>query len=109
MLVPQSGCLAGTLVVDASRVLAGPFAGQLLGDHGAEVIKVEAFDGDDTRRFGPPFVDGVAPYYLGLNRNKKDVAVDLTRPEGLDLLFRCWKRRMYSSKTSRPRPGRNGA
>lgn len=87
MLVPQSGCLAGTLVVDASRVLAGPFAGQLLGDHGAEVIKVEAFDGDDTRRFGPPFVDGVAPYYLGLNRNKKDVAVDLTRPEGLDLLF----------------------
>ncbi len=87
MLAPQSGCLAGTLVVDASRVLAGPFAGQLLGDHGAEVIKVEAFDGDDTRRFGPPFVAGVAPYYLGLNRNKKDVAVDLTRAEGLSLLF----------------------
>lgn len=87
MFAPPSGCLEGTVVVDASRVLAGPFAGQLLGDHGAEVIKVEAFDGDDTRRFGPPFVDGVAPYYLGLNRNKKDVAVDLTQPEGLALMF----------------------
>ncbi|MFC3058430.1 CaiB/BaiF CoA transferase family protein [Paenirhodobacter populi] len=82
-----SGCLSGTVVVDASRVLAGPFAGQLLGDYGAEVTKVEAFDGDDTRRFGPPFVDGVAPYFLGLNRNKQDLAVDLSTSAGMELLF----------------------
>jgi crotonobetainyl-CoA:carnitine CoA-transferase CaiB-like acyl-CoA transferase len=82
-----NGSLTGTLVLDASRVLAGPFAGQLLGDHGAEVIKVEAFTGDDTRGYGPPFVDGTAPYFLGLNRNKKDLALDLSKPEGIDLLF----------------------
>jgi crotonobetainyl-CoA:carnitine CoA-transferase CaiB-like acyl-CoA transferase len=82
-----SGCLAGTVVLDASRVLAGPFAGQLLGDHGAEVIKVESFDGDDTRGYGPPFVDGTAPYFMGLNRNKQDLALDLSGPEGIALLF----------------------
>jgi crotonobetainyl-CoA:carnitine CoA-transferase CaiB-like acyl-CoA transferase len=81
------GCLAGTLVLDASRVLAGPFAGQLLGDHGADVIKVESFDGDDTRGYGPPFVDGTAPYFLGLNRNKRDLALDLSGPDGIGLLF----------------------
>jgi crotonobetainyl-CoA:carnitine CoA-transferase CaiB-like acyl-CoA transferase len=82
-----SGCLAGTVVLDASRVLAGPFAGQLLGDHGAEVIKVESFDGDDTRGYGPPFVNGTAPYFMGLNRNKQDLALDLSGPAGIGLLF----------------------
>lgn len=87
MSLATPGCLEGTVVVDASRVLAGPFAGQLLGDYGAEVYKLEAFEGDDTRRFGPPFVDGTAPYYLGLNRNKKNLAVDFSRSEGRDLLY----------------------
>lgn len=82
-----NGSLAGTLVLDASRVLAGPFAGQLMGDHGAEVIKIEAHGGDDTRAYGPPFVDGTAPYFLGLNRNKKNLALDLSRPEGIVVLF----------------------
>jgi len=81
------GSLEGTVVVDASRVLAGPYAAQILGDHGAEVVKVESFDGDDTRGFGPPFVDGVAPYFLGLNRNKRDLALDLSTPQGIDVLF----------------------
>lgn len=81
------GSLEGTIVVDASRVLAGPYAAQILGDHGADVVKVESFDGDDTRGFGPPFVDGVAPYYLGLNRNKQDLALDLSTPRGIDVLF----------------------
>ncbi|MCC6708728.1 MAG: CoA transferase [Gammaproteobacteria bacterium] len=81
------GCLSGTVVIDASRVLAGPFSGQLLGDHGAEVIKVESFEGDDTRGYGPPFIDGVAPYFLGLNRNKQDLALDLSRAEGIAVLF----------------------
>lgn len=82
-----AGSLTGTVVLDASRVLAGPFAGQLLGDHGAEVIKVESFDGDDTRGYGPPFVNGTAPYFLGLNRNKQDLGLDLSGPEGIALLF----------------------
>ncbi|NYT84143.1 CoA transferase [Pusillimonas harenae] len=77
----------GTVVIDASRVLAGPLAGQILGDHGAEVIKVESFTGDDTRAYGPPFVHDTAAYYVGLNRNKKDLALDLSRPEGISLLF----------------------
>jgi crotonobetainyl-CoA:carnitine CoA-transferase CaiB-like acyl-CoA transferase len=79
--------LEGVVVVDASRVLAGPYAGQILGDHGADVIKVEAFDGDDTRRYGPPVADGSAPYYQGLNRNKKNVALDLNSASGLDALL----------------------
>jgi crotonobetainyl-CoA:carnitine CoA-transferase CaiB-like acyl-CoA transferase len=87
MSLPKAGCLAGTVVVDASRVLAGPFAGQLLGDYGAEVFKIESFDGDDTRRFGPPFVDGTAPYFMGLNRNKKNLAVDFSQAAGLELLY----------------------
>lgn len=82
-----AGSLAGTIVLDASRVLAGPFAGQLLGDHGAEVIKVESFDGDDTRGYGPPFVNGTAPYFMGLNRNKQNLGLDLSGPEGIALLF----------------------
>lgn len=82
-----TGCLAGTVVLDASRVLAGPFAGQLLGDHGAEVIKVESFDGDDTRGYGPPFVNGTAPYFMGLNRNKRDLGLDLSGAAGIELLF----------------------
>lgn len=79
--------LDGVVVVDASRVLAGPYAGQILGDHGADVIKVESFEGDDTRRYGSPVTDGSAPYYLGLNRNKKNVAIDLNSDSGLDTLF----------------------
>ena len=59
----------------------------MLGDHGAEVIKLESYDGDDTRAYGPPFVDGDAPYYIGLNRNKQDLAVDLSTSAGREILF----------------------
>lgn len=82
-----AGCLSGVTVLDASRVLAGPFAGQLLGDYGAEVIKVESLDGDDTRGYGPPFVNGTAPYFMGLNRNKRNLGLDLSGPQGIELLF----------------------
>jgi crotonobetainyl-CoA:carnitine CoA-transferase CaiB-like acyl-CoA transferase len=76
--------LEGILVADFSRVLAGPLATMLLGDLGADVVKVEHPDGDDTRRWGPPWArDGEASYYLGLNRNKQSVALDLKRPEDL--------------------------
>lgn len=83
----SKSALDGIVVVDASRVLAGPFAGQMLGDHGAEVIKVESYDGDDTRGYGPPFINGDAPYFLGLNRNKKNLALDLSNPNGIAALF----------------------
>ena len=70
--------LDGILVADFSRVLAGPLAAMLLGDLGADVVKVERPDGgDDTRAWGPPWREGDATYYLGLNRNKRSLALDL--------------------------------
>jgi crotonobetainyl-CoA:carnitine CoA-transferase CaiB-like acyl-CoA transferase len=72
-----SGPLAGLLVADFSRILAGPYASMLLADLGAEVVKVESPTGDDTRSWQPPVRDGVATYYLGVNRNKRSVALDL--------------------------------
>ena len=87
---PLTGPLAGIKVLDLSRVLAGPWSGQMLGDLGAEVIKVEQpGQGDDTRKWGPPFLpDGSrdSAYYLCANRNKRSVAIDLSRPEGQELV-----------------------
>jgi crotonobetainyl-CoA:carnitine CoA-transferase CaiB-like acyl-CoA transferase len=77
---PGSGPLAGLLVADFSRILAGPYATMLLADLGAEVVKVESPRGDDTRSWQPPVADGVSTYYLGINRNKRSVALDLTDP-----------------------------
>jgi crotonobetainyl-CoA:carnitine CoA-transferase CaiB-like acyl-CoA transferase len=74
------GPLAGLLVADFSRVLAGPYATMLLADLGAEVVKVEGPAGDDTRSWLPPVRDGVSTYYLGVNRNKRSVALDLKDP-----------------------------
>jgi crotonobetainyl-CoA:carnitine CoA-transferase CaiB-like acyl-CoA transferase len=77
------GPLTGILVADFSRVVAGPYATMLLGDLGADVVKVERPGaGDDTRSFGPPFVDGVSAYFLGINRNKRGVAWDLGTEDG---------------------------
>src|SRR5690348_11672304 len=75
-----TGPLSGLLVADFSRILAGPYASMLLADLGAEVVKVESRAGDDTRTWQPPVRDGVATYYLGVNRNKRSVALDLKDP-----------------------------
>lgn len=83
-----AGALAGLKVIDLSRVLGGPFSTLWLADHGAEVIKVEPPAGDETRGWGPPFKDGTASYYIGVNRNKRAIALDLSRPEGRDVLLR---------------------
>jgi crotonobetainyl-CoA:carnitine CoA-transferase CaiB-like acyl-CoA transferase len=71
------GPLAGLLVADFSRILAGPYATMLLADLGATVIKVEGPGGDDTRTWQPPVRDGISTYYLGVNRNKRSIALDL--------------------------------
>ena len=77
--------LSGSRILDLSRVLAGPLATQILGDLGADVIKVERpGDGDDTRHWGPPFVASDAAYFLSLNRNKRSVEVDLKTREGVE-------------------------
>jgi crotonobetainyl-CoA:carnitine CoA-transferase CaiB-like acyl-CoA transferase len=78
-----TGPLDGVRVLDASRVLAGPFCGQLLGDLGAEVVKVERPGvGDETRGWGPPFAGELSAYFLSCNRNKKAITLDLAQPEG---------------------------
>jgi crotonobetainyl-CoA:carnitine CoA-transferase CaiB-like acyl-CoA transferase len=71
------GPLSGVLVADFSRVLAGPYATMLLADLGADVVKVEGPSGDDTRSWMPPVRDGVSTYYLGINRGKRSIALDL--------------------------------
>ena len=77
---PRTGPLAGLLVADFSRILAGPYATMLLADLGAEVVKVEGPNGDDTRTWAPPVREGVSTYFLGVNRNKRSVALDLNDP-----------------------------
>ncbi|HLW67146.1 MAG TPA: CoA transferase [Gemmataceae bacterium] len=78
--------LHGIRVLDASRVLAGPFCGQLLGDLGADVIKLERPGaGDESRGWGPPFAGAFSAYYLSCNRNKRAITLDLAKPEGADI------------------------
>ncbi|GAB4106708.1 CoA transferase [Micromonospora taraxaci] len=83
MVQHSTGPLAGLLVADFSRILAGPYATMLLADLGAQVIKVESPGGDDTRTWMPPTRDGVSTYYLGINRNKRSIALDLKKPDDL--------------------------
>jgi crotonobetainyl-CoA:carnitine CoA-transferase CaiB-like acyl-CoA transferase len=95
--------LDGLLVADFSRVLAGPYASMLLGDLGADVIKVERPDGgDDTRAWGPPWRDGESTYYLGLNRNKRSVALDLGDGDDLALARRLAGRADVLIESFRP-------
>jgi len=101
------GPLAGLVVVDLSRALAGPHAGMMLGDLGARVIRVESPDGDDSRGWGPPFLPGGdgrehASYFLSCNRNKESIAIDLKAGEGRELLGRLVARADVLIENFRP-------
>jgi len=79
--------LDGIKVLDLTRVLGGPYSTQILADHGAEVIKVESNLGDEVRGWGPPFVNDMASYFINVNRNKRSVAIDLTKTEGKSIIL----------------------
>jgi crotonobetainyl-CoA:carnitine CoA-transferase CaiB-like acyl-CoA transferase len=83
-----AGALAGKRIIDLTRVLGGPYCTQILADHGAEVIKIEPPQGDEVRDWGPPFHDGDASYFIGVNRNKRSMGLDLSKEEGRALLLR---------------------
>ena len=88
----RTSALGDLVGLDLSHALAGPFASTMLGDYGAEIVKIEPLDGDIARRWGPPFYGGEAAYFVNLNRNKKSVALDLKHPEGKALFFRLLER-----------------
>jgi formyl-CoA transferase len=85
---PPRRALDGLRVLDLSRVLAGPFCCMMLADHGADVIKVEPPGGDETRHYGPPFVDGESVYYMNVNRNKRGMVLDLSKRAGQEIVRR---------------------
>ena len=86
---PGGGALAGIKVVDCTRVLGGPYCTQLLADHGAEVLKIEQPQGDEVRDWGPQFDEGGdASYFLGVNRNKRSMGLDLATEAGKQVLLR---------------------
>jgi glutaryl-CoA transferase len=85
----EAGALAGLRVLDLTRVLAGPFCGMILGDMGAEIIKVEQPGrGDESRTWGPPFQGSESAYFLGVNRNKRGITLNLKEPHGQEILRR---------------------
>ena len=110
------GALSHIRVLDLSRVLAAPFATQILGDLGAEVIKIEKpGEGDETRAFGPPFLKdrngerGDATYFLTANRNKKSVAIDFAKPEGAALVRKLARRAPHEREVGGGRVARRDA
>ena len=95
--------LSGTLIVDLTRVMSGPYCTMTLADLGARVIKVERPGrGDDTRAWGPPFVAGESTYFLSVNRNKESLTLDFQKPEGRALLERLITRADVLVENFRP-------
>src|SRR5690349_20991921 len=105
-VVAEAGPLSGLLVADFSRVLAGPYATMLLADMGAEVVKVESPDGDETRTWTPPVrgsaEHAVSTYYLGINRGKRSMALDLRDAGDLELAHELARRADVFIQNFRP-------
>lgn len=83
--------LEGIKIIDLTRILSGPYCTMTLADLGADVIKIESPEGDDTRKWGPPFIEGESAYYLSINRNKKSVVLNLKEEKGKEVFFRLIK------------------
>ena len=99
----MKGALGGIKVLDFSHALAGPYATLVLADYGADVYKLEAPGGSDMGRgWGPPFVNGIASFFLGLNRGKHGISIDLKRPEGIELCLRLAERMDVLIENFRP-------
>jgi crotonobetainyl-CoA:carnitine CoA-transferase CaiB-like acyl-CoA transferase len=99
----MKAALSDLLVIDLSRIFAGPYCTMILGDLGATVIKVERPEtGDDTRQFGPPYTGGESAYYLGLNRNKHSITLDFTTPAGKERLLELVKKATVLVENFRP-------
>jgi len=95
--------LEGIKVLDLSRALAGPYCTMLLGDMGADVIKIERpGKGDDSRAWGPPFIEGESAYFLSVNRNKKSITLNLKSEKGKEILFKLIKTSDVLIETNRP-------
>lgn len=94
--------LEGIRVLDFSHALAGPYCTLLLADYGAQIHKLEARDGDMGRGWGPPFAGGISSFFLGLNRGKRGISIDLKQPEGLDLCLRLIDRMDVLVENFRP-------
>jgi crotonobetainyl-CoA:carnitine CoA-transferase CaiB-like acyl-CoA transferase len=99
---PKPGALAGIRVLDFSHALAGPYCTLLLSDYGAEVYKFEPRSGDMGRGWGPPFSGGEAHFFLGLNRGKRGICIDLKQPEGIDLCLKLIDRMDVLIENFRP-------
>ncbi|MDA8143388.1 MAG: CoA transferase, partial [Thermoplasmatales archaeon] len=83
--------LQGIRVIDLTQAMAGPMASMLLGDLGAEIIKVEPPSGDQTRSWAPPYINGMSAYFLSANRNKRSIALDLKSDQGKEVFERLVK------------------
>ncbi len=94
--------LESIVVLDLSRVLSGPYCTMMLGDWGAEIWKVEPPNGDDSRGLAPPLIGGESAYFLSVNRNKRDICLDLTRPEGREAILRLAARADVVIENFRP-------
>ncbi len=95
--------LEGIRVVDFTRAMAGPFATMILGDFGAEIVKIEPLQGDETRLWGPPFAEKESTYFLSINRNKMDISVNLHTKQGVEIASRLCKLADVVIENFRPR------
>jgi crotonobetainyl-CoA:carnitine CoA-transferase CaiB-like acyl-CoA transferase len=99
---PGRGALDGIRVLDFSHALAGPYCTLLLSDYGAEVLKLESREGDMGRGWGPPFSGGMSHFFLGLNRGKRGISIDLKQPEGMEVCLRLIDRADVLVENFRP-------